>query len=57
MNKGEWSMEEAITFWLDNKICSGFKVAEIDRQTLVSYRDKFYLVENGAARMNGVRPL
>jgi len=57
MNKGEWSMEEAITFWLDNKICSGFKVAEIGRQTLVSYRDKFYLVENGAARMNGVRPL
>ena len=50
-------MEEAITFWLDNKICSGFKVAEIGRQTLVSYRDKFYLVENGAARMNGVRPL
>ncbi len=50
-------MEETITFWLDNKICSGFKVAEIGRQTLVSYRDKFYLVENGAARMNGVRPL
>ena len=50
-------MEEAITFWLDNKICSGFKAAEIGRQTLVSYRDKFYLVENGAARMNGVRPL
>ncbi|MBW4054865.1 MAG: hypothetical protein HIU83_05595 [Proteobacteria bacterium] len=50
-------MEEAITFWLDNKICSGFKVAEIGRQTLVSYRDKYYLVENGAARMNGVRPL
>lgn len=50
-------MEEAITFWLDNKICSGFKVAEIGIQTLVSYRDKFYLVENGAARMKGVRPL
>lgn len=50
-------MEEAITFWLDNKICSGFKAAEIGRQTLVSYRDKFYLVENGAARMKGVKPL
>lgn len=50
-------MEETITFWLDNKICSGFKVAEIGKQTLVSYRDKFYLVENGAARMKGVRPL
>lgn len=50
-------MEEAITFWLDNKISSGFKVAEIDRQILVSYRDKFYVVEDGAARMKGVRPL
>jgi DNA-directed RNA polymerase subunit M/transcription elongation factor TFIIS len=50
-------MEEAITFWLDNKISSGVKVAEIGPQTLVAYRDKFYLVENGAARMKGVRPL
>ena len=50
-------MEETITFWLDNKISSGFKVAEIGNQTLVSYRDKFYVVENGAARMKGVRPL
>ncbi len=50
-------MEEAITFWLDNKVSSGFKVAEIGRQTLVSYRDKFYVIEGGAAKMNGVRPL
>lgn len=50
-------MEEAVTFWLDNKISSGFKVAEIGRQTLVSYRDKYYVVEGGAALMKGVRPL
>lgn len=50
-------MEEALTFWLDNKISSGFKVAEIGNQILVSYRDKFYVVEGGAARMKGVRPL
>ena len=50
-------MEEAVTFWLDNKISSGFKVAEIGGQTLVSYRDKFYVVEGGAAQMKGVRPL
>lgn len=50
-------MEETITFWLDNKICSGFKVAEIGSQALVSYRDKYYIVVDGAARMNGVRPL
>ncbi len=50
-------MEETITFWLDNKISSGFKVAEIGRQTLVSYRDKYYVVVGGAALMKGVRPL
>jgi hypothetical protein len=50
-------MEETLTFWLDNKISSGFKVAEIGSQILVSYRDKFYVVEGGAAQMKGVRPL
>ncbi|HXE95692.1 MAG TPA: hypothetical protein VN642_04770 [Dongiaceae bacterium] len=50
-------MEEPITFWLDNKICSGFKIAEIGLQTLVSYRDKYYVVVKGAALMKGVRPL
>ena len=50
-------MEETITFWLDNKICSGFTVAEIGTQTLVSYRDKYYIVVRGAALMKGVRPL
>ncbi len=50
-------MEETITFWLDNKISSGFKVAEIGSQTLVSYRDKYYIVVGGAAQMKGVRPL
>lgn len=50
-------MEEAITFWLDNKISSGLKVSEIGKETLVLYRDKYYIVVGGAARMNGVRPL
>lgn len=50
-------MEEAVTFWLDNKVSSGFKVAEIGGQMMVSYRDKFYVVEGGAAQMKGVRPL
>ena len=50
-------MEETITFWLDNKISSGFKVAEIGSQSLVSYRDKYYVVVGGAALMKGVRPL
>jgi hypothetical protein len=50
-------MEETITFWLDNKISSGFKVAEVGRQALVLYRDKYYVVVGGAALMKGVRPL
>ena len=50
-------MDVPITFWLDNKICSGFKAAEIGSQTLVSYRDKYYIVVGGAALMKGVRPL
>jgi DNA-directed RNA polymerase subunit RPC12/RpoP len=50
-------MEETITFWLDNKICSGFKIVEIGSQALVLYRDKYYIIVGGAARMNGVRPL
>ncbi len=50
-------MAEAVTFWLDNKVSSGVKVAEIGGQTLVSYRDKFYVVEGGAAMMRGSRPL
>ncbi|ABK98078.1 hypothetical protein [Pelobacter propionicus] len=50
-------MTEAVTFWLDNKISSGVKVAEIGQQLLVSYRDRFYVVEGGAARMKGSRPL
>jgi hypothetical protein len=50
-------MDETITFWLDNKISSGFKVAEIGNQSLVSYRDKYYVVVGGAALMKGVRPL
>jgi len=50
-------MAEAISFWLDNKMSSGFKVAEIGAETLVSYREKFYIVENGSARMKGSKPL
>ncbi len=50
-------MSEAVTFWLDNKVSSGVKVAEIGSQILVSYREKYYVVEGGAARMKGSKPL
>jgi|GEM_PF-962423 len=50
-------MVEAVSFWLDNKMSSGIKVAEAGNQALVSYRDKFYIVEKGSALMKGSKPL
>jgi len=50
-------MSESVQFWLDNKMSAGIKVAEINDQVLVAYRDKFYVVERDAAQMRGGRPL
>jgi len=50
-------MSEAVQFWLDNKMSTGIKVAGFNGQLLVLYRERYYLVENGAARMLGRRPL
>lgn len=50
-------MSEAVSFWLDNKMSSGIKVAEIGGQVLVSYREKYYVVEGDAAKMDGSKPL
>ncbi len=50
-------MSESVQFWLDNKMSAGVKVAAIGDQLLVVYREKFYVVEKGAAQMKGGRPL
>ncbi|HEY3308443.1 MAG TPA: hypothetical protein VGJ93_08305 [Desulfuromonadaceae bacterium] len=50
-------MSESVQFWLDNKMSAGVKVAGIGDQQLVVYREKFYVVEKGAARMKGGKPL
>ena len=50
-------MSEAVSFWLDNKMASARKVAEIGSQVLVDYRGKFYVVVNGSAQMRGSKPL
>lgn len=50
-------MSESVQFWLDNKMSAGIKAAEIGDQQLVVYREKFYVVEKGAARMKGGKPL
>ena len=46
-------MSESVSFWLDNKMSAGIKVAENGDQQLVTYRDRFYVVENGAAQLKG----
>lgn len=51
------NMSEIVQFWLDNKMSTGIKVAEIGDQLLVLYRDKYYQVEKGVARMIGKKPL
>lgn len=50
-------MSESVQFWLDNKMSAGIKMAEIGDQLLVLYREKYYVVEQGVARMNGGKPL
>ena len=46
-------MSETVQFWLDNKMSTGTRVAAVGDQLLVSYRDRFYVVVNGAALAKG----
>ena len=46
-------MSETVQFWLDNKMSTGTRVAAVGNQLLVSYRDRFYVVVNGAALARG----
>ena len=50
-------MSEPVQFWLDNKMSAGIKVAAIANQTLVVYREKFYVVEKDAAQSRGGKAL
>lgn len=50
-------MSEAMTFWMDNKNCVGKLSAVIGEQSLVSYRDRYYLLQGGAALTKGGKPL
>jgi len=50
-------MSESVQFWLDNKMSAGIKVAAIADQTLVVYREKFYVVEKDAAQARGGKAL
>jgi hypothetical protein len=49
--------EDSVQFWLDNKMSAGIKVAAIGDQALVAYREKFYVVEKGAAHTKGGKAL
>lgn len=50
-------MSDALSFWLDNKVASARKVAELGDQVLVDYRGRFYVIKDGAALMKGSKPL
>jgi hypothetical protein len=50
-------MTDVLTFWLDNKHASGAKIAQHVEQTLVSYRERYYVVVNGSALMKGGKAL
>jgi hypothetical protein len=50
-------MSESVQFWLDNKMSAGIKMAAIGDQVLVVYREKYYVVEQGAAHMRGGKPI
>ncbi|MBT1073578.1 hypothetical protein [Pelotalea chapellei] len=46
-------MTETIQFWLNNKMSTGTRAAAMGDQTLVLYRDRFYVVVDGAALTKG----
>jgi len=50
-------MSEPVQFWLDNKMSAGIRVAAIGNQTLVVYREKFYVVEKDSAQTRGGKAL
>jgi hypothetical protein len=50
-------MSEAVSFWMDNKNCTGKIVVIIEDQTLVLYRDRYYVLKDGTALSKGGKPL
>ncbi len=50
-------MADAVSFWLDNKMSSGIKAAVIGNQILVHYRERYYVIADGAALMKGGRTI
>ncbi|ACM20896.1 hypothetical protein Geob_2545 [Geotalea daltonii FRC-32] len=50
-------MSEGSTFWLENKQAVGTVAALVGDQKLVIYRDRYYIVINGAAVVKGGKPL
>jgi hypothetical protein len=50
-------MTESVSFWLDNKKSTGAKTAVVGDQMLVLYRDRYYVVTDGAALAKGGKSL
>jgi DNA-directed RNA polymerase subunit RPC12/RpoP len=55
--KGTDRMSDSVIFWLSNRNCAGTKAAVIADQILVLYRDRYYVVMDGAAQTRGGKPL
>ncbi|HXC92581.1 MAG TPA: hypothetical protein VN652_01100 [Geobacteraceae bacterium] len=50
-------MSEAVNFWMENKNCVGKTAAVIGDQSLVCYRDRYYVLQGGVAQTRGGKPL
>ena len=50
-------MSDSVQFWLDNKMSAGIRVAAVGNQSLVVYREKYYVVEKDAAQSRGGKAL
>ncbi len=50
-------MSESISFWLEQRNSAGTKMAVIGDQILVLYRERYYVVKDGAALTRGGKTL
>ena len=50
-------MSEAVSFYMDNKNCVGKIAVTIGDQSLVIYRDRYYVLRDGTAQSKGGKPL
>ncbi len=50
-------MSDVVSFWMENKSCVGKLALTIGDQSLVIYRERYYLLKGGTAETRGGKPL